>query len=63
MYLIQDHVSLSVRTRLALFGAVPLWNNSLIALRITASASDPMVMVFGRMLSSLVTLMLLRVTV
>ena len=34
-----------------------------IALKIAVSAFDPMVMVFGRMLSSLVALMLLRVTV
>lgn len=63
MRFIQNHVSLSVRAGLALFGAVLLWSSSFIALKIAVSAFDPMVMVFGRMLSSLVALMLLRVTV
>ena len=63
MRFIQNHVSLSVQAGLALFGAVLLWSSSFIALKIEVSAFDPMVMVFGRMLSSLVALMLLRVTV
>lgn len=63
MRFIQNHVSLSVQAGLALFGAVLLWSSSFIALKIAVSAFDPMVMVFGRMLSSLVALMLLRVTV
>ena len=63
MRFIQNHVSLSVRAGLALFGAVLLWSSSFIALKIAVSAFDPMVMVFGRMLSSLVALILLRVTV
>ena len=58
MRFIQNHVSLSVRAGLALFGAVLLWSSSFIALKIAVSAFDPMVMVFGRMLSSLVALML-----
>ncbi|MFR8053695.1 MAG: hypothetical protein ACLU6O_02875 [Bilophila wadsworthia] len=62
MRFIQNHVSLSVRAGLALFGAV-LLGAVFIALKIAVSAFDPMVMVFGRMLSSLVALMLLRVTV
>ena len=52
MRFIQNHVSLSVRAGLALFGAVLLWSSSFIALKIAVSAFDPMVMVFGRMLSS-----------
>ena len=60
MRFIQNHVSLSVQAGLALFGAVLLWSSSFIALKIAVSAFDPMVMVFGRMLSSLVALMLLR---
>ena len=63
MRFIQNHVSLSVQAGLALFGAVLLWSSSFIALKIAVSAFDPMVMVFGRMLSSLVALTLLRATV
>ena len=60
---IETHVSLSVRAGLALFGAVLLWSSSFIALKVAVAAFDPMVMVFGRMVSSLAALVLLRFTV
>ena len=63
MPFIQNRVSLSVRAGLALSGAVLLWSSSFIALKIAVAAFDPMVMVFGRMLSSLIGLSLLRLTV
>lgn len=60
---IETHVSLSVRAGLALFVAVLLWSSSFIALKVAVAAFDPMVMVFGRMVSSLAALVLLRFTV
>ncbi|MEI3479806.1 MAG: EamA family transporter [Bilophila sp.] len=60
---IETHVSLSVRAGLALFGAVLLWSSSFIALKVAVAAFNPMVMVFGRMVSSLAALVLLRFTV
>ena len=59
----QNHVSLSVQAGLALMGAVLLWSSSFIALKVAVSAFDPMVMVFGRMFSSLIGLSVLRLTV
>ena len=59
---IQDHVSASAQAGLALLGAVLLWSSSFIALKIAVSYYDPMVMVFGRMASSLLALGCLRVT-
>lgn len=57
-----QHVSVSTQAGLALLGAVLLWSGSFIALKIAVTAFDPMVMVFGRMFSSLAALFLLRVT-
>lgn len=48
---------------LALFMATLLWSSSFIALKVAVAYFDPLVMVFGRMATSLAVLIILRLTV
>ncbi|MEG1610213.1 MAG: DMT family transporter [Bilophila sp.] len=59
--MLRTHLSEQALANSALCVAMLLWGSSFIALKIAVSAFDPMVMVFGRMATSLVALIVLWV--